>query len=47
MRRVGMVVGVVVLLALTLSPAFAAQQPFADVPQDPGRSAISRLAQSG
>lgn len=48
MRRVGFVVGAVVLLSLALAPAFAAQQPFADVPQDHwAYDAIARLAQSG
>jgi hypothetical protein len=48
MRRVGFVVSAVALLALVLAPAFAAQQPFADVPQDHwAYDAIARLAQSG
>lgn len=48
MRRVGLVVGALVFLALALAPAFAAQQPFADVPQDHwAYDAIARLAQNG
>jgi hypothetical protein len=42
------VLGALVLMTLALTTAFAAQQPFADVPQDHwAYDAISRLAQSG
>jgi hypothetical protein len=48
MRRVGFVVGALVFMALALAPAFAAQQPFADVPQDHwAYDAIARLAETG
>lgn len=47
MRRVGFVLGALVLLALALAPAFA-QQPFSDVPQDHwAYAAIEKLAASG
>ena len=47
MRRVGFVLGALVLLALALAPAFA-EQPFSDVPQDHwAYAAIDKLAASG
>lgn len=47
MRRVGFVLGAVVLLALLVAPAFAAQ-PFSDVPQDHwAYNAIDKLASQG
>jgi hypothetical protein len=47
MRRVGLVLSVLALLALALSPAIAAQ-PFSDVPQDHwAYNAIEKLASAG
>jgi len=47
MRKVGFVLGALVLLALALAPAFA-EQPFSDVPQDHwAYAAIEKLAASG
>ncbi len=47
MRTVGLVVGVLVLMALTLAPAIAAQ-PFSNVPQDHwAYNAIDKLASQG
>jgi len=49
MRKVGLILGAVVLLAIALGPAFAAAaQPFSDVPRDHwAYNAIERLSQQG
>jgi hypothetical protein len=47
MRKVGLIVGALVALALALAPALA-QQPFADVPQDHwAYNAVNTLAEKG